>query len=96
MARTEMTVVMSYDIGDNRRRRRMSKLLEKQLTRVQHSVFEGRLDAAETDALARAASDHLGPGDSLRIYSVGADGLRRSRVLGDGAAVQDAANYWIV
>lgn len=96
MARGEMLVVMTYDVTDNKRRRHLSRLLETSLTRVQKSVFEGRLTQADTSDLARRAADHLAPGDSLRVYSVGADGLRRSEVLGDGAALQDAANYWLV
>ena len=96
MARTEMLVVMTYDVSDNKRRRRLSKHLETRMTRVQKSVFEARLTRGQTEDIARRAGDHLGPGDSLRVYSVGADGLRRSEVLGDGAALQDAANYWLV
>ena len=96
MSSVEMLVVMTYDISDNKRRRRMSKLLEQRMTRVQRSVFEARLTAEVTDALAGEAERHLGPGDSLRVYTVGADGLRRSRMLGDGAALQDAAGYWLV
>ena len=43
MARTEMLVVMTYDVSDNKRRRRLSKHLETRMTRVQKSVFEARL-----------------------------------------------------
>lgn len=96
MAATDMLVVMTYDVSDNKRRRRISKLLEAEMTRVQKSVFEGRLTARATEDLTRQAEGHLGPGDSLRVYSVGADGLRRSQVAGDGAALQDAVSYWLV
>lgn len=96
MSDTEMLVVMSYDVSDNKLRRRLSKLLEQHMTRVQRSVFEARLTGDQTDAVAQAAEQHLAPGDSLRVYTVGADGLRRSRMIGDGAALQEAADYWLV
>lgn len=96
MARGEMLVVMSYDVGASRARRKLAALLEAELTRVQKSVFEGRLTAARTEALRRRAAALLEPGDSLRVYSVGADGLRRSAVEGTGAPLQEAADFWVI
>lgn len=96
MASVAMTVVMAYDVSEAKRRRRVAKALEAEMTRVQKSVFEARLTAERTAALSAAAAAHLGPGDSLRVYSVGHDGLRRSEVLGTGAPLQEEADFWLV
>ena len=75
MASVDMLVVVSYDISDNKRRRRLAKYLEKKMTRVQMSVFEGRFDAEKTKSIARVIEKIVETGDSVRIYSIGSDGL---------------------
>ena len=52
--------LVSYDISDNRARRRMSELLRDfGLARVQKSVYFGYLTRAELRSLARDARQHL-------------------------------------
>lgn len=95
MATAKMTMVFSYDVSDSKRRRRVAKLLEERMARVQMSVFEARMGRLEAERLAKAAAAHLERGDSLRVYAVSADGLRRSQTFG-GAPIQGDEDYWLV
>lgn len=95
MARVEMLMVFSYDISDNRRRRRVAKILEDRLVRVQESVFEARLSSRETDMILRRLEPEMAPGDSLRVYAVGADSLPRCRQIG-GAPISEDHDFWLL
>lgn len=95
MAKAEMLMVFSYDISDDRRRRKVAKMLEESMIRVQKSVFESRLGAATTDRLARQIEGELGPGDSLRVYAIGGNGMRRCRALG-GAPLAEDTDFWLL
>lgn len=64
--------VISYDISNNKRRRKIAKLMENYGTRVQYSVFECRLTKARYNELyGRLAElmeeDHEG---SIRFYNL--------------------------
>ncbi len=96
MARGEMLTVFSYDVSDDKRRRKIARLLEDAATRVQYSVFEVRMSRQRAEALAQRLAAHLGPGDSLRLYVIGHDGERRSRVYGDGTPFESAEGYWLL
>ncbi len=96
MARAEMLMVFVYDVSSSKRRRKVSHALEDHATRVQYSVFEARMDRRRADKVARRAANFLDEGDSLRVYAVGADGLRRSDVYGDGVPMQSAEGYWLL
>lgn len=91
-----MLTVFCYDIGDDRRRRGVSKLLEEQASRVQHSVFETRMTEARAKRLSKRIAARLHDGDSLRVYVIGRNGERRTQVFGDGPQVQSDANFWLV
>ena len=95
MTRGEMLTVFSYDVSENKRRRKVAKILEGSATRVQYSVFETRMTKQQAEAVAQRAASHLGDGDSLRVYVVGQNGERRSRVYGDGPAFESAEGYWV-
>lgn len=96
MARGEMLMVFTYDVSLARRRRKVAGILEARATRVQYSVFEARMTRVETDTLAQRCATHLGSGDSLRVYAIGADGERRSRVYGDAVPFEESDGFWIV
>ena len=96
MARGEMLTVFTYDVSENRRRRRIARLLEDAATRVQYSVFEAVMSKARAEAVSQRVSALLGNGDSLRVYVVGADGRARSRVYGDAAPFESEEGYWLV
>ena len=95
MARTEMLMVFSYDIADDRRRRRVARILEETMVRVQESVFECRLSAAATDRMLKRLEPELGPDDNLRVYAVGADSLPRCRQIG-GAPFAEDIDFWLL
>ena len=89
-------MVFVYDISSSSRRRKVARVLEDQATRVQYSVFEARMDRRRAEAVARQAASFLDEGDSLRVYAVGADGMRRSEVFGDGVSLETAEGYWLL
>lgn len=95
MARGEMLTVFSYDVSKNKARRKVARLLEDAATRVQYSVFETRMTRARAEALSQRLAALLGEGDSLRVYVIGHDGERRSRVYGDGAPFESDEGYWL-
>lgn len=95
MPRSDMLMVFTYDVSVSRNRRRVSRVLEDHATRVQYSVFEAWMSEARAAAVAQRAADCLGDGDSLRVYAIGNDGRRRSRVYGDGAALESQQGYWL-
>jgi CRISPR-associated protein Cas2 len=82
MARPTFLYVFAYDIEKNSARRAVSDLLGEHLRRVQQSVFEGYLSEPAAQRLARRASERLGQTDSLRVYSISADGIDRSMAFG--------------
>lgn len=95
MAAAEMLMVFCYDVSDNKRRRRVADVLEDAAVRVQKSVFEARMTERAADRLAASAAKHLGPGDSLRVYAVGAHGMARSKSYG-GAPLAEAQNFYLL
>ena len=68
--------VLAYDIHDDRRRRRMAKLMEGRATRVQESVFETCQTKKQVMELIPSE------GDSLRAYRVCADCMRHFQTVG--------------
>lgn len=78
-----MFFVVSYDCSDNRRRRRVSKVLLDYGYRVQYSVFEVELDerlfCEMHDRLHREIDESE---DSIRIYRICERCLARTEVFG--------------
>ncbi len=95
MATAEMLTVLTYDIADNRRRRKIAKLLEEIAVRVQESVFEARLTAERTQRLVTRLQRHMSPEDSLRVYAIPKDTLKRCSQFG-GAQMMDDKDYWLL
>lgn len=87
--------VVSYDIADDRRRRKIAAVLEERAARVQESVFEARLTDRGAAALMRELRALTAPGDSLRLYTVPDAALARCQTEG-GPAVADGARYWLL
>ncbi|ADE85030.1 CRISPR-associated endonuclease Cas2 [Rhodobacter capsulatus] len=96
MPRAEMLMVFTYDVSQDRKRRRVARILEGAATRVQYSVFEARLSEQRAAALAQRVAAELAPGDSLRVYAIGASGETRTRTYDDAAPIEPPGNYWIV
>lgn len=93
MADAEMLTVFVYDVAHPRIRRKVSEVLEAIGVRVQKSVFEARLTAARTRAVARDAAALLAPGDTLRVYAIAADGRPRCQAFGGGPMLEDEPYY---
>ncbi len=96
MASAEMLMVFTYDVSSSKRRRKVARTLEEHATRVQYSVFEARMSRKRADAIAAHVERFLGSGDSLRVYAIGANGLKRSQVVGAGVAMDRAEGYWLL
>ena len=96
MARGEMLTVFTYDISSNSARRKAARVLEDAASRVQKSVFETRMTHNRAAAIAQRVASLLGPGDSLRVYSIGDAGERRTRVYGDATPVEPDGGYWLL
>jgi CRISPR-associated protein Cas2 len=66
----KMLRLLSYDITDAKRRRRVVKLLEGSARRVQYSVFETFMSESELSALVSKTLPFIlsEEGDSLLVY----------------------------
>lgn len=95
MADRTLTIVISYDISGAGTRRKVAKLLEQVMVRVQKSVFEARLAARAANRLFDAAEAILEDGDSLRMYVMSRTGLSKSRTAG-GAPLPEEAAFWLL
>jgi CRISPR-associated protein Cas2 len=87
--------VVTYDIADDRRRRRIAALLEDQAARVQESVFEIRLTNRASETLMRRLRALAAEGDNLRLYTIPDTALRRCDTEG-GPAIAGGARYWLL
>ena len=96
MAAREMLMVFTYDVAENKRRRRVAKRLEDTMTRVQKSVFEARMSRRAADRLAKEVSGMIDAGDSLRVYAVGDAGYARSAVYGASVPFETPEGYWLI
>lgn len=81
--------VICYDVSDDRRRRRLARLLEAEAVRVQGSVFEMHTTERAAWRLASRAARHLASSDSLRLYPLDRDARRRTQVFGPGPLPRD-------
>lgn len=96
MSRSEKLRVLCYDVTCNKRRRKISRLLEDVASRVQYSVFEGRLSATVMRQVVRQVEQHLDKGDSLRVYTVGRPGERHCEVRGSGVPIERETGFWLL
>ena len=76
--------VVCYDITNNRLRTRISADLEELGVRVQGSVFEIWMSAAQARRLGERLGKLIDKGDSLRFYPVPRVGLRAAQSHGRG------------
>lgn len=85
-----------YDIAHPRRLRRVAAILEASGTRIQKSVFECRLDAAELARLRIAIGACLNRSeDSVRYYPLCTSCVVGVVWQGGGNALGDPS-YWLV
>jgi CRISPR-associated endonuclease Cas2 len=82
MADREHLIILAYDVPDARERRILAEFLEKRMTRVQGSVFEGWMTRAHAEKLGRDAAIIVGPTASLRLYVVPRGGVAACQAWG--------------
>lgn len=86
-----MFIVVSYDVVDDRRRNRIAKVLKSFGERVQRSVFEMNLDAAELDRMVGKLERHVDRDqDSARVYVLCSACKPRTRIIGYGCVTEVA------
>jgi CRISPR-associated protein Cas2 len=95
MADTDFLVVFAYDIVSDRNRRRIAEIPEAHATRVQRSVFEGRMKLKAAEHLLRRLDREREDGDSIRMYVLTEQGRERSRSLG-GAPIPERTEFWLL
>lgn len=82
--------VIAYDIADDCARLRVDQHLQGWGDRVQYSVFEAYLTAAEARRLLAALADLIDPqSDSLRLYPLCAWCQDRHLIVGQGRRSED-------
>lgn len=96
MPREEALRVICYDISSDKSRSRVARLLEQKVSRVQFSVFEGRLTEASLRRLVASIEPHLAASDSLRVYTIGRTGERHCEVRGSGVPIEAEAGFWLM
>ncbi len=92
-----MRWVISYDIVDDRRRRRLAHILESWGIRVQYSIFECDLtpkDQRSLSGLLQACLDV--ETDSLRWYPLCNNCLIKVASLGSGVGSVEGRVYYLV
>ena len=83
-----MRVVVSYDISDDKRRRKVAEIMEGYGYRVQYSVFECDLTKNQMAAMKRALRPYVKSRemDSVRFYPLPADAVALIQVMGNDQA----------
>jgi CRISPR-associated protein Cas2 len=91
-----MFCVVSYDIPDNKRRRKLAKIIMDYGDRVQYSVFECILDKKLLDKMIRSIYETVSEDeDSVRIYTLCAGCVKDIAVIGCGEVSEDKDVYII-
>lgn len=90
-----MFIVIAYDIVDDRRRNKIAKELENWGRRVQYSIFECELDAAQLATLQERLQPHIADEDSVRIYQLCQNCLGKSVAIGGSNFATDQDFYQV-
>ncbi|MEB3225315.1 MAG: CRISPR-associated endonuclease Cas2 [Synechococcus sp.] len=79
-----MFYLVAYDIGDNKRRKKIADLMEGYGVRVQYSVFECHLSPKKYKELKKRLLRHYkeDKGDSLRFYPISSHTLSQVEIWG--------------
>jgi len=89
-----MFYIVSYDIADDTRRRRIQKILEGFGTRVQYSVFECEISELQyKDMKTRIVAVMDGEFDSVRFYNPCASCSGKTDFVGNGAILEDDSHF---
>ena len=89
-------VVVAYDIVDDRRRRKIQKILEGHGRRVQYSVFECWLDKSQYRKLKKRLEKKLKEQeDSIRYYKLCTQCAKLVEVTGQGNIPKLSNDPWL-
>lgn len=95
MARPDHLFVFAYDVEKDGARTKLAQWLEERATRVQKSVFEGRMTVVEARGVAAGARRFLGPDDRLRVYCITEEGRAQSLAIGE-PPLAEPADFWLL
>jgi len=91
-----MFVLISYDIQDDKKRMRVSKLLENYGTRVQYSVFECLITPEQLKEIQEKTKKIIDLNtDSIRFYPICENCVSRIEITGIGEVSKDIDFYII-
>lgn len=86
--------IVCYDIPNDKRRTKISRILEGFGRRAQYSVFECDLEAAKLQRLELLLLQEIDPmEDDIRIYPLNRADLNRAKMMGR-AKLQRSASYY--
>ena len=83
-------VVISYDISDDRTRRKVANVLADYGKRVQYSVFECRVDAKTLEKIITLLKPFTEGNDSIRVYQLCEACVKKVVLLGRGELTEVA------
>jgi len=96
MSETGIFTVIAFDVANDKRRRRLVKVLESFGERAQESVFEAWLDGDERRKLERRALACLDPReDRLALYALPTADRQDIISIGPTAITQDFT-HWLL
>jgi CRISPR-associated protein Cas2 len=91
-----MFVVISYDIEDDKKRYKVSQILENYGTRVQYSVFECIINEQQLKEIKEKTKNIIDKEkDSIRIYIICENCLKKIDIIGIGEITRDLDFYII-
>jgi CRISPR-associated protein Cas2 len=88
-----MLVVVVYDVSDDKRRLKLSHLLEGYGRRVQYSVFECFIGLEEMRQLYQRICKLMKDEDSVRLYWISKDAVSRVLTLGSPPPQEPPSSY---
>ena len=88
-----MFYIVLYDISDDRKRNRVSKIILDFGSRVQYSVFECNLDDDLLKKMTSRISKVVSEDDSIRIYALCAKCKASVKIFGSGKLTEDEEVY---
>lgn len=87
----KISVLVIYDISNDKKRTRLAKVLQGYGERVQQSAFEASINKRKYQALVKQLKRYAGKNDSIRIYKIEEDGIQNF-----GKAAKKKAEGWII
>lgn len=89
---SEKTFLCIYDISDEKRRRKIAKLMEGYGKRIQYSAFECYVSKSKYASLVKQIPKLICEEDSVRIYPMFAD----KEIMQWGSKIHSNCDVWIV